>query len=174
MGGARIKQGNNFKGGDRELTCHHVGGAGFRISSCISINASLWFRGFDSALSNGGSFYPCLDCMDLLLLVPVLVRLVLLLLLWVLGATPRIMALLPAHIADIGTHPANTRVFLAAFCAWRVPVSLSVIPLIIPSLWGILLLALIVVIPVPLALVSSKLPGTLGLIIIILASWSSL
>ena len=85
------------------------------------------------------------------------------------------MALFSAHIADVGTHPANTRVFLAAFCAWRVPVPLSVIPLIIPSLWGILLLALIVVVPVPLALVSSELSGALGLIIIIiLASWSSL
>ena len=109
--------------------------------------------------------------MDLLLLVPVLVRLVLLLLLWVLGATPRVMALLTAHIADVGTHPANTRVFLAALGAWRVPVSLSIIPLIISSLWGILLLALII--PVPLALVSSKRSGTLGLIIV-LASWSGL
>ena len=73
--------------GDRELTCHHIGGASFYISSGVGVDASLWLRRLYSALYNWWSLYPCLNRMDLLLQgVPVLVGLILLL--SVLGTAP--------------------------------------------------------------------------------------
>ena len=102
--------------------------------------------------------------------VPVLIGLILLLL-SILRAAPRIVPFLAADVASVGPLAAGTRMLLTAFVALRVTILVPLVALVISLLGEISLLPLIV--EISLSLVLPGLPGTLGVWVASLSLWLS-